>query len=141
MAVQPSDVQSPNGEIEDFMFPAHDSNELDTRIQNWIDDATNKNVVSNLSTQAEKDAATIAWVYYQAYSAVDRRLKASPAELDNQDGQARAYAEDQRASFRQLAIEKRDEFEQITDVQEEQQDAFAENRSLASSSVQNETVW
>jgi hypothetical protein len=80
MSLEPSQLKAPEGELEDFMFPAGD---IDTRIAAWLEEAADK--VATLSS-SDQDNAARAWVYYRGFKAFVLRVTATPAKRTMDSG-------------------------------------------------------
>lgn len=73
MAVTFDNILYPLGELNRSMFP---DDTLENVAGVWFDEASSK--VETLADGDIKDAATLAWVYYRAYTAVSNNIAAKP---------------------------------------------------------------
>lgn len=73
VTVTNADFIHPIGELQATMFPKETLTDL---LDTWITQATAK--VAGVAA-AEQDAAVSFWIYYRAYSAIAKRIGASPS--------------------------------------------------------------
>lgn len=97
-------LQAAGGDLTPSLFPHLDDDGLTTYLQAKLADGYTRAtaIIPGLS-QAEKDAAAIAWAYYAAYLAVWQRLSASPADASVDGEGKRAYLASQIQTFKDLA--------------------------------------
>lgn len=115
MAVSPSAFIDPVGTLTTSLFPGDDQNALTARVTAYIAAAaTDARVMAIVGAGGSSDAATTAYAYWRAYSAVVQRMNTEPlsVRLNDPDKGSHAYSAAQIGQMQQLA----DSFNQQLDA-------------------------
>lgn len=97
MAVSPTDLTAPAGEVEPAWFPSDDTAALTARLQAYIDDGAARAQADGI---IDVDEATTLWAYHRAYRAIWLRLSEAPSSLTMNDQGSRSRTDAQRDSFK-----------------------------------------
>lgn len=106
--VQPADLKSPAGKIDDSMFPGEATATLDVRLQTYITEGVAE--VGSELAGAELDAAVTLWAYYRAFEAVHLRMISTPASVNIAEEGSASFTGAQITSFLTMATEFRERF-------------------------------
>jgi hypothetical protein len=97
-------LQAAGGDLTPSLFPHLDAAGLDTYLTAKLAEGyARANAATTPLSQADKDAAAIAWAYSRAYLAVWQRLSNSPAEAEVNGEAKRSYLASQIQTFKDLA--------------------------------------
>lgn len=128
MALQSGDFVEPKGELREDMFPGVDDlTATGGHIETWLGEAQDK---------TDDEDAQEHWVYYRAYHQVWLRLTTNPQQADLDEEGSLRYTDKQVASFKELADQHREEFEDVVGETDEPQ-----GRSVRSQSRSSTTSW
>lgn len=105
--VAPEDLIAPRGLVELFMFPGEDRDQVGVRLGAYIDEAVGKQTTA-------VDAATTAWAYYRAFTAVVLRLSTLAEQVDAADEHSHRYGSKQADRLREMAAEQLAEWNVLT---------------------------
>jgi len=128
MALSASDFTEPEGELRADMFPGVDDLEASGGyVETWLTEAQGKST---------EETAQEHWVYYRAYRAVWLRLTTNPKEADLDDEGELRYSQAQIDAFKEMADQRREQFEAIEGETDESQE-----RTVRSQSQDTTTRW
>lgn len=125
------DLQHPEGELTESMFPGED---LELLATTWLAQAKTKVEAAEGITAANQNDAAASWAYHRAYTHIATRLNATAASA-SVDNVQRTIASDQRAYFARLASEKRGEYDLLNE------DDAVDVTPRYSVNVRNQAVW
>jgi hypothetical protein len=128
MALSNGDFTEPEGELRPDMFPGVDDLEAtDGYLDTWLNEAQNK---------SSEEEAQKHWVYHRAYKQVWLRLTTNPHDQDFEEDGSLKYSETQVESFKEMAGERREAFEEIEGETDQPQ-----GREVRSQTVSSTTRW
>lgn len=108
MAVSPSDLLTPNGQIRPGLFPEYPGDQLADVLAAWIAQGT---TAAAAVAAGVRDQAVAAYVYAAAFTAVHQRMTTAPASFTAADGQGgHAYSTEQLRQMEALALRWTDAF-------------------------------
>jgi hypothetical protein len=131
MAIQASDLISPNGEIDSSLFPGDADHELNDRLEAYILEAQGK-------VPGASDEAIQAWAYHRSYRAVFIRLSSEPAVQSLNDQGSVQVSKDQIQNFNLLADQYLAKWLELT---QETSNIDASSGLGPSGSVSNKFGW
>lgn len=118
MAVLPSDLLAPQGELEPSLFPGDDSSSLSVRLSRYLSDAgaVLAGYPDGSITPAQSDRAQSAYAYAESYAAIYRRMAAAPMSATLADQGSVTYNIAQMREFKALSESKRAEFTSLLPI-------------------------
>lgn len=111
------DLRSPDGEIEDWLFPDESSDKLNERLDRYLVEGYEKADDDDV-TGTDRDDAAREWAYYRAYRQAWIRLASSPMRMSLRDVGSADYTQTQLDEIWKLAQSHLDEFHLIVPVGE-----------------------
>lgn len=116
MSVTVADLTQPLGELERGLFPSDTTPELFAdRLAGYLADAELR--IAEFEIDDDVDAATKAWVYYRAYSAVATRLLAQERAATIEGQGSNRFEQAQADGFFALADKWKTEFDVLIPVE------------------------
>jgi hypothetical protein len=101
MAVQPTDLLEPTGDLVPDLFPGKDADAVAALLAAYIADGTSR--VPSTLAPADQDRAVTAWAYARAYRNVLARLSRTPATVSLANEGSTTMLGEQLRTFKQLA--------------------------------------
>jgi hypothetical protein len=98
-----ADLMSPVGPITAALFPGEQSNVLEARLTQYLDNGYGDERVAAQTDQSRQDMLARAWALYQAFTDVYIRLSAEPTTLAVTEKGSHAYVAEQLRNFKALA--------------------------------------
>jgi hypothetical protein len=102
MPLTATDLMSPKGPVEAFLFPGEDSNVIEARLQGYIDFAMADERIAAQTDPTTQDKLARPYAISLVYSAVVDRLSAQPLTVTTTEKGGHGYSAEQIKTFKEL---------------------------------------
>lgn len=110
MPVVATDLMSPAGPVEAYLFPGEDSNVIEARLSGYLQAGYDDERVAAQTDAALKDKLVRPYALARVYSAVLERLSAQPATVQVTEKGGHGYSTEQIKTFKDLAAKYERDF-------------------------------